>query len=577
MATTNPPPHLPPSDPLAAFRAYVAGVTTGEIVSADCVRLAVERHSRDLVDGPARGLRFDESEAARACSFFPSLLVHSKGEWSGQPLELAPWQAFCVGSLFGWRRADGSRRFRTGYIEVARKNGKSTLSAGIGLYMLIADREPGAEVYSAATTREQAKIVWLEAKRMVKSSPHLSRRLRSFASSLVFENGSFQPLSSDYNKLDGLNVHGAIADEVHAWPNRDLWDVLETGTGSRRQPLLVAITTAGSELTSFCGSQHEYSEAVVRTTIEDDGLFAFVASPGRNEDWTLEATWQKANPNLGVSVKRDSLVEQCARATADPAAQNAFRRLRLNQWVSAGDRYIDLGRWDRCEGTLSPAELELSREGASGYAALDLAATTDLAALVIALEPEDPGDPYDLIVRAFMPEARAFDPNASRLDGVPYSAWVERGWIIATPGEVIDYGFIRAELERLSERFSLRDIAFDPWNAAAFVHELETDLGFSMVQMRQGYATMGDPTRRLLDLMLMGKLRHAGHPVLRWAADNLVIMEDPAGNRKPDRKRSRGRIDPIVAAIMAIDRVLRNEGGPTRSRYDDPMRGILSL
>ncbi len=548
------------------MRSYVSSVLEGRETVGELVRLAVERHARDLAGGASRGLYFDEDAAARALSFF-AFLVHSKGEWAGEALELAGWQRFVVGSLFGWKRADGSRRFRSAYVEVARKNGKSTLGAGLGLYCLIADQEPGAEVYSAATTRDQAKIVFDEAERMVKASAPLSRRVTTFRNNLHIAGTAsrFRPLSSDWNTLDGLNIHCAIVDEVHAHPNRELWDVIETSVGARRQPLILAITTAGTEALSVCGTLHDYSRQLLTGALEDDTLFPYVAALDEGDAWNDPSVWVKANPNLGVSVKLESISDQCARAESEPASQNAFRRLRLNQWVGASSRFLDLAEWDACAGELDPRELETLLEGRAGYVGLDLASTIDLAALALVFPPEDSGGKFECLFRIFMPEEAALDPERRRRDRVPYDAWVERGWIHATPGNVIDYAWIRRELEILGDRFSILQVGYDPWNATQFATELEEEAGLSMVPIRQGYASLSNPTKELAKLVRSGGLRHAGHPVLRWMVDNLVTVEDPSGNLKPDRRKSRHKIDGAVALVMALDRALRNEGSADAS------------
>jgi phage terminase large subunit-like protein len=298
------------------------------------VRLACERHLDDLAEGAGRGLRFDLAAARHAIEFF-GFLRHSKGEWAGQTFELAPWQAFIVGALFGWKRNDGLRRFRTAYCAVPRKNGKSSIAAGIGLYLLVADREQGAEVYSAATSRDQARIVFDEAKRMVASSPALRRRVDMLINNLHVAptNSRFMPLSSDSSTMDGLNVHGAIIDELHAHKTRNVVDVLETATGARRQPLLFEITTAGYDRHSICFEHHDYSLKVLQGIVRDDAWFAVIAGAEEGDDWTDPEVWRKANPNLGRSVKEDDLRRKAEKAIALPGAQNAFRRMHLNEWT----------------------------------------------------------------------------------------------------------------------------------------------------------------------------------------------------------------------------------------------------
>lgn len=546
---------------------YVADVLEGRIVTGELVRQACERHVRDVETGAERGLRFVPEIAERAIAFF-GFLRHSKGEWAGMPILLELWQQFIVGSTFGWLRGDGTRRFRTVYCEVARKNGKSTTGAGIGNYCFTADGEPGAEVYSAATTRDQARIVFDEAARMCQRSPALRRRVVRIRNNLSVPAtaSSFAPLASNDETLDGLNRHCAIVDEVHAHRNRDLWDVLETAGGSRRQPLMVGMTTAGREVTSFCGELHDYGRRVLNGALVDDTYFAYIAGLDDGDAWDDPDVWIKANPNLGVSVKVEGLVDQCERAKQDPTFQNAFRRLRLNQWIGSATRFIDLAEWDACTGGIDVEELERQCHGRRAYGGLDLASTIDLAALAFVLPPEEPGGPFDLIVRIFMPGDAAHSREKQRRDRVPYGSWVDRGAIIATPGNVIDYDCIRAELELLDGVLEIQQVGYDPWGAAQFANELEGE-GFCMVPIRQGFGSMSNPTKELARIVRSSRLRHGGHPVLRWMADNLTTAEDAAGNIKPDRKKSRQKIDGLVASIMALDRAIRNEGPGDHSVY----------
>jgi phage terminase large subunit-like protein len=390
-------------------------VGEGRILANQFVRLACERHLEDLGSAAARGLRFEVAAARHAIAFF-GFLRHSKCEWAGQTFTLAPWQAFVVGSLFGWTRPDGLRRFRTAYCAVPRKNGKSMLSAGIGLYLLIADGEHGAEVYSAATSRDQARIVFDEAKRMVGSSPALKRRVGILINNLhVATTASrFMPLSSDSSTMDGLNVHGAIIDELHAHKSRHVVDVLETATGARRQPLLFEITTAGYDRHSICYEHQDYSIKVLEGTVPDDSWFAFIAAADESDDWTDPDVWQKANPNFGLSVKADDLARKAEKALALPGAQNAFRRMHLNEWTEQAERWIDLAAWDACDARV---DLEALR-GRPCCGGLDLSTTTDVTALAWVFPPEDEDGLWRVLSRYFVP-AEHLKKRAER-DRVPY-------------------------------------------------------------------------------------------------------------------------------------------------------------
>jgi phage terminase large subunit-like protein len=327
---------------------YIDDVLSGRRRECRWVRLACERHVRDLETGHERGLWFDERAARTVIAFF-GLLRHSKGEWAGQPVALEPWQQFHLCNLFGWKRDDGTRRFRVSYLEVGRKNGKSTMGAGVGLYLQAADGEPGAEIYTAATKRDQARIVHQEAVRMVKQSPALTRELRVFKDNIHSERtfSKFEPLGRDSGTLDGLNVHGAIVDEVHAHPNGDMWDVLQTATGARRQPLLYAVTTAGFDRQSLCWQFNDYTQKVVSGVLEDDNWHGLIYTLDDGDDWEDEANWYKSNPNLGVSKKLDDLRDKARAARGMPARLNGFLQKELNVWTQASTRWIDPEAWRR--------------------------------------------------------------------------------------------------------------------------------------------------------------------------------------------------------------------------------------
>ena len=514
---------------------------------------------------------FDERAAMVASAFFERLLVHTKGEWAGQPFLLEDWQQEeIIRPLFGWKRLDGTRRYRTAYIEVPRKNGKSTLAAGIALLLLFADDEPGAEIYSCAADREQAAIVFDEAKAMVKASPVLSRRCEVYKRSIVVPGtrSVYRVLSADAYTKHGLNAHGVIFDELHAQPNRDLWDVMNTSTGARRQPLVVAITTAGYNRESVCWEQHEYARQVQAEIIPDDTFLPVLYAADEDDDWLDENVWAKANPNLGVSVKLDYLRNEARRAENVPAYQNTFRRLHLNQWTQQETRWLSLQDWDACGEPFNERLLE----GAVCYGGLDLASSSDIASFVLCF-PSEVGEPEQYVWLPFFWIPRENMVERARKDRVPYDAWVRDGLITATEGNVIDYGYIVRDIEALGERFNIREIAFDRWGAFQVSQALE-GAGFTMVGFGQGFASMAAPTKELLRLLLDGKLRHGGHPVLRWMADNMVVSTDAAGNVKPNKAKSREKIDGIVAGIMALDRAVRHRAAGD-SVYEE--RGLLTL
>jgi phage terminase large subunit-like protein len=548
---------------------YVEDVLSGRQPACKWVRLACERHRQDLKAGEERGLWFDEMSAKTAIAFF-ALLKHSKGEWAGKPVVLEPWQQFIVWVLFGWKREDGLRRFRTAYIEVSRKNGKTTTAAGMGLFLLVADGEPGAEVYSAATKRDQARLSHGEATRMAKASPQIRREVRVFKDNIHIPNtaSKFEPLGNDADSMDGLNVHGALVDEVHAHKNRDTWDKLETATGSRRQPLMLAITTAGFDRQSLCFQQHEYTEKILERVVEDDSWFGIVFGIDEGDDWEDEATWIKANPNLGVCKKWDDMRRKAKRAREMPAALNAFLRLELDVWTQSETKWVDLAHWKACGIAVDAAGLR----GRRCYGGLDLSTSIDVTALVLVFPPEVEGDSYQVLCRFWIPEENMME--RIRKDRVPYDVWVRQGLIEATPGNVIDYDWILHQIDEDMQTYDLLEIAFDPWGSARIQTEL-VELGGEdfMVQFGQGYRSMSPAMKELEKVILGHTLAHGNHPVLTWMADNLVVRLDPAGNIKPDKEKSRERIDGMVALAMGLDRAVRHkEAG---SIYDE--QGIRSV
>ncbi len=519
---------------------------------------------------------FDDQAADIAVAFFEQLLVHIKGEWAGSSFKLEPWERDeIIRPLFGWkRRKDGTRKYRYAYIEIPRKNGKSTLTAGIALYLLFADEEPGAEVYSAAGDRDQAAIVFDLAKAMVEESPALSQRSESFKRSIIVpaSRSVYRVVSAEAYTKHGLNVHGLVFDELHVQPNRDLWDVFTTATGARRQPLVVAITTAGFDRESLCWEQHEYARQIMEGIIEDPSYFAYIKAADKDDDWLDEKVWKECNPNLGITVKLDYLRAEARRAQQLPAYQNTFRRVHLNQWTAQETRWLPMEAWDQCD---EPAEAD-ELETMECYGGLDLASTVDLAAFLLSFPPPEPEegkatDPVKILPFFWIPEDNLIE--RARKDRVPYDAWVRDGLITATPGNVIDYAYIVQQIVQLGEIYNIKEIAFDRWGAFQVSQQLE-GAGFTMVAFGQGFVSMSAPTKELLRLTLNRQLAHGGHPVMRWMADNLVVKQDPAGNVKPDKSKSREKIDGIVALVMSLDRLIRH-GGQPGSVYET--RGLLEL
>jgi len=549
--------------------AYMHDVLDGNIPACELCKRAVERQLDDLEHGRERGLWFDRAAAEHTAQFF-SFLRHSKGEWAGQPFVLEPWEQFIIWMVFGWKRADGTRRYRTVYVEIPRKNGKTTLLAGTGIHLLIADGEPGAEVYSAATKRDQARLSHGEATRMVKRSPALARMIRVYRDNLhIPETASkFEPLGADAHTMDGLNVHAALIDELHAHKTRRVVDALDTATGARRQPLTIEITTAGSDQASICYEHHAYSRRVLERTVEDDTWFAFITSLDEGDDWKDETTWAKANPNLGVSVKIDDLRRKCNRAQRLPAAQNAFRRFHLNEWTQQSERWIDLDLWDENGGVV----IEESLVGGECYGGLDLSAVSDLTAWVMVFPKAENPDDLAIIARFWCPEARLADDGNQYL--AQYRAWAKAGYLRVTDGNAIDYGVVRAAILEDAQRFDLRSLNVDRLFQGYQLSQELDDEGLQVFGMGQGFLSMAAPMKEFERQLLAKHLHHGGNPVLRFMADSVVVKQDAAGNFKPDKAKSQARIDGIVALVMALDRSMRREK-PRRSVYED--RGVMTV
>ena len=508
-----------------------------------------------------------------ACAFFSKYLHHTKGRWAGKPFHLYPWQRELVYKLFGALRPDGTRQYSYVYCEIPKKNGKSELAAGIALYLLFADHEPGAEIYSAATDRDQASIVFNVAAQMVRMSPALAKRCKIIDSTkrIVHNNGSFyRVLSAEAYSKHGYNIHGAIVDELHAQKTRDLWDVLTKGAGdARRQPVFFAITTAGYDRQSICWEVHEYARQVRDGIIEDPTFLPIIYSASEDSDWREPKVWAACNPSMDVHFEHgEGILETakiraaCKKAQDSPAEENMFRRLRLNQWVKQESRYVPMAAWDLCGEAFDPAILK----GKECFAGLDLASSIDIAALLLVFGLED----LIYALPFFWVPAENIEKR-SKTDRVPYDLWVKQGFLKATPGSVIDYATIRHDLNELSKIHEIKEVAFDRWGAVEMSQNL-TDDGFTMVEFGQGYKSMSPPTKELLKTILSGKLRHGGHPVLRWMADNVVVTMDAAENVKPDKSKATERIDGIVALIMGFDRLTRKEPG---SVYEG--RGVISI
>ncbi|MCC6426270.1 MAG: terminase large subunit [Phycisphaerales bacterium] len=507
---------------------------------------------------------FDDAAADRVCEFFEQCLKHSKGEWQGQPFILQDWQRHHLRQLFGWKRRNGQRRFTRTYWEIPRKNGKSTLAAGVVCYLATSDGEPGAEVYTAANDKTQAKIVFTEAARMWRQSPvlgDLGKVYDSTATIVVPTTLSYiQALSSESKTKDGLNPHGLVIDELHEMNDRPLLDKLTSAQGARRQPLTFMATTAGSNLVSICYEKRKHAINVLTGAVEDDQLYAVVYGADEKDDWHSVETWKKANPGYGVSAKEDRIREAYQEAISTPSEENKFKRYHLNIWTEQAERWLSLDPWDACAGTINLEELV----GWENVIGLDLGSTNDLAAAVHLFR--DPTTRRVVAIpRFWLPEENI--ESLERRHNVPYRAWAKQGFITLTRGSRIDYRYIEDTLLELDQKYSPRSIGFDPWNAQDLCNRLLEDHGLPMVVVRQGFATMSPASKETERMIVAGEFIQTKHPILRWHLANVAIVRDRNENIMPTKEKSAEKIDGAVALIIAVSRLMSPDDG--RSVYED--------
>lgn len=517
-------------------------------------------------------MAFDERKAQRVVRFIEALR-HTKGEFHGQPFHLLPWQEKVIRDVFGTVRDDdlSMRQYTTAYIEIPKKNGKSELGAAIALNMLINDDEWKAEVYSCASDRQQAAIVFDVAVDMVRQSPALMKRVKIIPSTrrMIYQpTGSiYQVLSSEVATKHGLNVSACIFDELHTQPTRALYDVMTQGSGdARKQPLWFLLTTAGTDRNSICWEVHQKALDILEGRKIDPRFYPVLFGLPDDADWTSEENWYRANPSLDHTITIDKVRDAFRKAQETPADENQFRQLRLNQWVKQSVRWMPMDKWDECGGVVDPYALE----GRACYAGLDLSSTSDLTALVLVFPPTSEDEPYIALPFFWLPEETL--SLRVRRNHVPYDQWAKRGYIQTTEGNVVHYGFIERFICELGERYDIREIAHDRWNATMMVQTLEDD-GFTMVPFGQGFKDMSPPTKELMRIVLEHRLCHGGHPVLRWNMDNAFVRTDPAGNLKLDKEKSTEKVDGAVALVMALDRAMKNQGGDSVYNH----RGLLIL
>ena len=536
-----------------AAQRYAQQVQAGDVPTCKWTRLAVDRQVDDLAREPSEQWPwvFDEERAARICAFL-ELLPHIKGKWArqGKLLVLDPWQCFIITTVFGWvHRETGLRRFREAYIEVPRKNGKSLVSAGIGLYMLSADGEQGAEVYSAATTRDQARIVFDDAKGMAERTPdmrtYLGVAILTHSITVAHTSSKFSPLAAEASTQDGLNVHCAVIDELHAHKKRDLYDVIDTARGAREQSLLWLITTAGTDRSGICYERRTHITKVLDRVIDDATMFGIIYSIDDKDDPFDPTTWAKANPNWGVSVLQDDMEAAARKAAAMPSALNNFLTKRLNVWVNGESPWMDMRAWERC----AMPEMQLSDyAGERCWMGLDLAQKKDFAALCLVFQR---GDEWHVCIRLYLNELAVQESGNAHLSG-----WARSGYVEVTDGDITDFDVLAEDLRSYCKQFDVQEIAFDPALSMYFAGKLIEE-GLPLVEIAQRALFFTPPLIQVENLVLEKKLKFDGNPVMTWMVSNLVVKISKFNElRSPTKERAENKIDGPMAMLMALGRAL---------------------
>jgi len=508
---------------------------------------------------------FDKEAASKAINFIEIFCSHTKGELAGKPLLLEDWQKKIIGDLFGWKQENGLRKYRTALIQLPRKNGKTTLAASIICYVLFSEKERGNELYAAAGDRGQANILFSIVSNMVIQNKELSSRAKVFRNSITNESKGnfFQAISSDSKTKHGYSAGCVIMDELHVQPNRDLYDTLLTSTGARIEPLFVSITTAGYNKNSIGWEVYNYAKQVQNKLIEDSSFYSAIYEADLEDDITDEEVWKKANPNYGISLRKEYMRRESQRAVDVPSYQNTFKRLMLNIWTDSQTAWIGAKEWELCQGEVDLQKLK----NKECYVGLDLASTRDISALVLLFKEDEK---FIIVPYFFIPEENA--KKRSERDKVDYVTWIRDNHIIATNGDVADYNFIKQKILDLGKEYLIQSICYDRWNASQLVIDLQNE-GVPMEPFGQGFVSMSAPSKQLEALILGKEIIHDNNPVLKWMIANTVMEEDAAGNIKPSKKKSSEKIDGTVALVMALGSYM-TEGG-YNSIYDD--RGLLML
>ena len=551
---------------------YARQVAAGAVAAARYVKAAAQRQIDDLKRWKSKTspFVFDKAKAEKICQFV-ELLPHIKGPKAGQLIQLEPWQIFILTTVFGWVHRDGTRRFRRVYIEVPRGNGKSALSSAVGLYMLAADNEGGAEVYSFATTRDQAKIVFGDAQNMARRTPglkaHFGVEVNAHNIHVVRTASKFEALSAEGSTLDGLNTHLAIVDELHAHKLRTVYDVVETSTGKRAQSILWVISTAGSNRAGICYEVRGFVTKVLNGSVKDDSQFGIIYGLDDNDDWTTESALIKANPNWGISVMPEVLLPLQAKAMTMPSAANNFKTKHLNEWVNADTAWMDMRAWERCADPTLDAEQFL---GEPVWIALDLASKVDIAAKISLFTREIEGKQHFFVFgQYYLPR-----DTVQRGENSQYQGWESIGLLTVTDGAVIDFQVIEDDLLADCSRFEVREVPYDPFQATQLATRMMAQ-AVPMVEMRPTVLNFSEPMKQLEALVLQGRLHHDGDPVLTWMMSNVVAHMDVKDNIYPRKERPENKIDGVVALIMALGRAVADQSTGAASVYEE--RGLLTF
>lgn len=551
----------PPNSSIDRATAYAQDVVAGKIVAGPHVRAQCARHLRDLEEGPKRGLIWSPSAAQRFFDFGRIVLRLNGGEFEGRPFELEPSQAFIAGSLFGWLRADGTRRFRIAFIEQGKGNGKSPLAAAVGLYGMVADNESRAEIYAAATKKDQAMILYRDAVAMVDQSPDLSANLVRSGRNPVWNlahmrSGSFfRPIAAD-NAQSGPRPHIALLDEVHEHRTGLMLEMMRAGTKGRKQALIFMITNSGTDRQSVCWQYHEYAIRVCAGLIEDDSFFGYVCALDEGDDpFQDKSCWIKANPLLGITIPERYIEEQVREARGMPAKESIVRRLNFCQWVDAESPWIGPEVWMAAKDEEFDENLLIDRPC---YGGLDLSSTIDLTAFALLFEPTDRDPVWRQKVWFWLPGDQI--DERERRDRVPYAAWRAGGWVETTPGNAIDKRFVLARVVSATMQYRVKSIGYDQWRFEDFMALANGEGATLPVQaFGQGYKSMAPAIDEYERMLVSGELKHDGNPAMTWCAASAVVETDPAGNRKVTKRKATGRVDGIVAAVMAAGISLRQE------------------